>query len=45
MMNTTESEDEQEYYRNLKNSQPRKKGENYYSTLDRSMTITYKVSV
>lgn len=45
MMNTTKSKDEQEYYRDLKNSQPREKGENYYSTLDRGMTITYKVSV
>lgn len=44
MMTTMEPKDEQEYYRDFKNSQPRKKGKNYYSTSYRGMTKSYKVS-
>lgn len=45
MMNTMESKDNQEYYRDLKNPRPRKKGEYCYSTLDRGMTESYHVLV
>ena len=45
-MNTVEYKDEQEYYGDLKDSQPRKnRKHNYHPTLDRSMTESYKVSM